>query len=143
MSTTKPTFVYGISFCLILSNYFEINYIMFVLCIISMDYLGLILYIIIFTIKDLKFLIAPIITTTAMLVIFHFGWDLSPKITLYLSLISFVAILYIALVAAWSKIHTEYYLFAIVVFNLLKLGILYVIIIIIIIIIIPLILSIN
>ena len=55
-----------------------------------MDYLGLILYIINFTIKDLKYMIVPIITSTAMFIIFHFAWGLHPKITLHLSVTSFL-----------------------------------------------------
>lgn len=107
-------------YCFLLSNYTEISYIMLVLYIISMDFFGMLLYIIIFTIQDYKFLIAPVITSTAMLLIFHYSWDLPPVITIKISSVALSAIIYIGIISVVCKnlIDKEHYLFATIIFNL-------------------------
>ena len=107
-------------YCFLLSNYTEISYIMLVLYIISMDFFGMLVYIIIFTIQDYKFLIAPVITSTAMLLIFHYSWDLPPVITIKISSVALSAIIYIGIISVVCKnlIEKEHYLFAIIIFNL-------------------------
>jgi hypothetical protein len=107
-------------YCFLLSNYTETSYIMLVLFIISLDFFGILLYIIIFTIKDYKFLIVPVITSTAMLLIFHYRWDLTPVITIKISSVVLSAIIYIGLMSSIckNKIKEEYYIFATIIFNL-------------------------
>ena len=107
-------------YCFLLSDYTEISYIMLVLYIISMDFFGMLLYIIIFTIQDYKFLIAPVITSTAMLLIFHYSWDIPPVITIKISSVALSAIIYIGIISVVCKnlIDKEHYLFATIIFNL-------------------------
>jgi len=107
-------------YCFLLSDYSEISYIMLVLYIISMDFFGMLLYIIIFTIQDYKFLIAPVITSTAMLLIFHYSWDIPPVITIKISSVALSAIIYIGIISVVCKnlIDKEHYLFATIIFNL-------------------------
>ena len=107
-------------YCFLLSDYSEISYIMLVLYIISMDFFGMLLYIIIFTIQDYKFLIAPVITSTAMLLIFHYSWDIPPVITIKISSVALSAIIYIGIISVVCKnlIDKEHFLFATIIFNL-------------------------
>jgi len=107
-------------YCFLLSDYTEISYIMLVLYIISMDFFGMLLYIIIFTIQDYKFLIAPVIASTAMLLIFHYSWDIPPVITIKISSVALSAIIYIGIISVVCKnlIDKEHYLFATIIFNL-------------------------
>ena len=107
-------------YCFLLSNYTERDYIILVLSIISIDFFGILLYIIIFTMKGYAFLIAPIITSTAMLLIFHFKWRLPPVITIKISSVLLSAIIYIGFISSIckDKKFREYYLFATIIFNL-------------------------
>jgi hypothetical protein len=107
-------------YCFLLSNYTETSYIMLVLFIISIDFCDILLYIIIFSNQDYKFLIAPIITSTTMLIIFHFKWGLTPVITIKISSVLLSAIIYIGIITSVCKslIDKEHYLFATIIFNL-------------------------
>lgn len=110
-----------ILYCFLLSQYTDRYNIMLVIYIISIDFFGLLLYVIIFTIKDrYLFLIAPAVTSTIMILIFHFRWKLNPVITIKISSVLLSAIIYIGIISAICKnsFDTEYYLFATIIFNL-------------------------
>ena len=79
---------------------------MLVLSIISLDFFSLLLYIIIFKINNVKFpifMIAPVIASTAMILIFHFAWNLSPVITINISSVLLSANIYMAIISIIYK----------------------------------------
>jgi len=109
----------------ILSNCFffveltEIKYVSIILITILADYFSMLIFIISFTAKNFLFFIAPIITSTASMLIFHFIYNLDPIVTIKISSVALSAIVYIVIIllTCLYQIDTEEYLFATIIMD--------------------------
>jgi hypothetical protein len=97
----------------------EIRYVSIILITILGDYFSLLIFIISFTAKNFLFFIAPIITSTASMLTFHFMYNLSTEITIKISLVALSAIIYIVIILliCLYQIEMEDYLFAAIIMN--------------------------
>ena len=111
-----PSIVFN---CFLFVKLTEIRYVTIILITILADYFSLLFFIIIFASKNFLFFIAPVITSTASMLIFHFMCNLSPEITIKISSVALSAIAYIfiILLICIHHIDKEDYLFATIIMD--------------------------
>ena len=111
-----PSIVFN---CFLFVELTEIRYVTIILITILADYFSLLFFIIIFASKNFLFFIAPVITSTASMLIFHFMYNLSPIITIKISSVALSAIIYIVIILLICiyQIDMEDYLFAAIIMD--------------------------
>ena len=104
--------------CFYFSKFTEIKYIFIVLITILIDYFSILFFIIIFTSNGISFMIAPVFTSFALMITFHFLYHLSTAITIKISSIALSGIIYIIIISKIIyTIETEDYLFATIIMD--------------------------
>lgn len=97
------------------------NYLFLLLMTITINFLVILLYIVIFTFKSFKCMIAPAITSLIEIIIIHFWWKLTLEVTFFISIVALILIIYIGFISRQCGLYfkTDDYLFAVLIMDYL------------------------